>query len=125
MKKGFAHVFLFIFVVLVGIVVVGYVASRNTQPKLNQDVEVGQSVSNNNGILVDCPKTSGEMTYFQSYMQGNKCRFSTKSECETADVIAINNGHPSQGWDQDGISDCVWGDSEETSYCFPKYTCKK
>ena len=88
----------------------------------------GTSNINNGSVLVDCPNVqqSSELTYLQSYLLGDQCSFDTKNDCESTDVVSLDNNQLSENWSQDGIPDCIWHEeSNATKKCTPKYLCKK
>jgi len=63
---------------------------------------------------------ASELTFLQSYCQGDTCiHQDTKEACEAVDVVISENGNLKEESGQDGAADCAWVE-QETS-CKPKY----
>jgi hypothetical protein len=106
-----------------------FIASRTQEPTLTTSsanvgyvpqaqIEIPKSVG-----VKSCSEVnydSSELTFLQSFCQGNSCiHHDTKEDCENVDVVLTENGNLKEESGQDGVADCVW--IIDTTSCKPKY----
>lgn len=60
---------------------------------------------------------SGELSFLQNYCTGYYCtEFSTQTECESIDVVSVENNTLSESSVADGLPDCLWNDTATPGY---------
>ena len=71
----------------------------------------------------DIQSDTPELTYLQAFCSGLHCSDqTTKADCESVDVVTIENGKLSESWGQDRIVDCIWIEElPPPNQCQPKY----